>query len=61
LEGKGGEGFGKKEGGRGINRVHWKGRALGGYFFFIIPNTHNLEELKSCIEGGFQGFWRVNW
>jgi len=25
LEGKGGEGFGKKEGARGINRVHGRG------------------------------------
>jgi len=31
LEGKGGEGFGKKDGVSGRNRVvHWEGRALGG-------------------------------
>ena len=30
LEGKGGEGFGKKEGASGRNRVHWERRALVG-------------------------------
>jgi len=30
LEGKGGEGFGKKEGASGRNRRKWEGRALGG-------------------------------
>jgi len=47
------EGFGKKEGANGRNKGHWRGRALGGLFFFIVQNPSHLGELKNCIGGGF--------
>jgi len=45
----------KKEGASGRNKRNWEGRALGGLFFFIIPNHPHLGELKNCIGGGFFG------
>jgi len=56
LEGKGGEGFGKK------GRSTWKKymvlreKGFGCSFFFIIQNPAHLGELKNCIRGGF---WKV--
>ena len=55
LEGKGGEGFGKKEGASGRNRRHWEERVLEVNFLLIIKNPPNLEGLKNCIGGGFWG------
>ena len=55
LDGRGGEGFGKKEGASGRNRRHWEERALEVNFLLIIKNPPHLGELKNCIGGGFWG------
>ena len=55
LEGRGSEGFGKKEGASGRNRRHWEERALEVNFLLIIKNPPHLGELKNCIGGGFWG------
>jgi len=55
LEGREGEGFGKKEGASGRNKRHWRERALGVNFLFIIQNPPHLGELKNCIGEGFLG------
>jgi hypothetical protein len=56
LEGKGGEGFEKKEEISGRNNEVWEGRSFEGYFFFITQKPLNLGELKNCIGWGV---WRV--
>jgi hypothetical protein len=55
LEGRGGNGFEKKEETSGRNREVWEGRSLEGYFFFITQKPPNLGELKNCIGWGFRG------
>ena len=57
LEGRGGEGFGKKEGASGRNRRHWEEKALEVNFLLIIKNPPHLGELKNCIGGGFWGVY----
>jgi hypothetical protein len=37
-----------------------RGRALRGLCFFLIQNSPNLGELKSCIGGGFDKFFISN-
>jgi len=51
LEGKGDEGFRKKEGASGRNRGNWERRALDGLFFFIIQNHPHWGTQKL--------YWRV--
>ena len=41
-EGRGGEGFRKEEGASGRNIRHWKDKALGVNFLFIIQNPPHL-------------------
>jgi len=56
LEGKGGEGFGKKGRSKWKKYMTLRGEVFGVSFFFIIKNPPHLGELKNCIGGGF---WRV--
>jgi len=48
LEGKGDEGFGKKEETSGRNRGHWEGRALRGSFFFLFNMDILFRAICEC-------------
>ena len=59
LEGRGGNGFEKKEETSGRNREVWEGRSLEGYFFFITQNPLIWWNSKIVLDGGLEGVWRV--
>jgi len=57
LEGRGGEGFGKKEGASGINRRHWEERALEVNFLLKIKNPLIWGNSKIALGEGSGGLW----
>jgi hypothetical protein len=59
LEGRGENGFEKREETSGKNREVWEGMSLDGYFFFITQNPPIWGNSKIVLDGGFEGVWRV--